>query len=375
VPTVRTYLPATALPRTVAAGVAEELPSELAPNRLRRALAVLAAVAVLVVAAIELLPGVGDVRARFTNAGPGWIALAALLEIVSALCYVLAFRFAFCSRMSWSASYKIAMSGLGANSVLPAGGAGGLVLGAWALRRGGMPSEQIAKKTVAFFLLTSAPNVGLLIVLGLALSVGLVPGHVGVALALIPPAVAAAAVAGTLWLGRATARAHRRATAASGLRAKALPAFRATADGVGDALAMLRSWDPRLLGGLVGYLAFDILVLSTAFTALGATPPLAVLAVAYLIGQLGNLVPLPGGIGGVEGGLVGALVVYGVDAVPATTAVLLYRVLQLWIPAGLGAIAFLQLRSMLRREASEIALCKEGDAVEILGRGPITVSS
>jgi hypothetical protein len=152
-----------------------------------------------------------------------------------------------------------------------------------------------------------------------------------------------------------------------------LLALRATADGVGDATGMLRRRDPRLLGGLIGYLAFDILVLSAAFAALGSAPPIAVLGVAYLIGQLGNLVPLPGGIGGVEGGLIGALVVYGVKAVPATAAVLLYRALQLWIPAGLGAIAFFQLHSMLRQETTEIALCQEGETVEILGRGPVMV--
>jgi uncharacterized membrane protein YbhN (UPF0104 family) len=364
---------ATPLPRSVAAGVAEPLPGAVAPGRLRRALALLAAAVVFVVAAIALLPGVGDLRARFLHAGPGWIALAVVLEVASALCYVLAFRLVFCARMSWSASYRIAMSELGANSVLPAGGAGGLVFGAWALRRGGMPSEQIAKKTVAFFLLTSVPNVGLLIALGLALSVGLVPGHVGLALAVIPAVVATAAVAGTLWLGRTSSRAQRRATAAAGFRGKVLLALRATADGVGDATGMLRRRDPRLLGGLIGYLAFDILVLSAAFAALGSAPPIAVLGVAYLIGQLGNLVPLPGGIGGVEGGLIGALVVYGVKAVPATAAVLLYRALQLWIPAGLGAIAFFQLHSMLRQETTEIALCQEGETVEILGRGPVMV--
>ena len=62
--------------------------------------------------------------------------------------------------MSWGTSYKIAMAELGADSLLPVGGAGGLALGAWALRRGGMPADEIAHKSVAFFLLTSAPNVG-----------------------------------------------------------------------------------------------------------------------------------------------------------------------------------------------------------------------
>ena len=157
----------------------DPLPDALAPRRLRRSLAVLAMVAVTVAGAIALMPGVGDVRRLFANADAGWIVLGVALEMGSALAYVVAFRRVFCTEMSWSASYKIAMAELGAGAVLPVGGAGGLALGAWALRRGGMPPGEIGRKTVAFFLVTSAPSVGLLIVLGLALAVGVVPGGVG----------------------------------------------------------------------------------------------------------------------------------------------------------------------------------------------------
>jgi uncharacterized protein (TIRG00374 family) len=136
---------------------------------------------------------------------------------------------------------------------------------------------------------------------------------------------------------------------------------------------MLATGDPLLLVGIFGYVLFDIGVLWAAFGALGTVPPFAVLALAYLIGQLGNLIPIPGGIGGVELGLVGALVVFGVKAVPATAAVLLYRAIQLWLPAVLGTVTFFQLRALLRKEKTEIALCSPGDAVEIVGRGPVVV--
>jgi uncharacterized protein (TIRG00374 family) len=366
----------TPLPRADPAGLAEPLPAEVSPRRLRRSLGVLAAVAVAAVAAIVLLPGIGDLRGRFAHASPGWVVLAAALEIASALAYVIAFRAIFCTRMSWSASYKIAMAELGADSVLPVGGAGGLALGAWALRRGGMPGDQIARKTVAFFLLTSAPNVALLILLGVALSLGLVPGHAGLALTVVPAVVGAAAIAGTLLIGRLSARAHRRRVEGGGEGAlrRVVPVLRALAAGVADAVELLRARNALVLAGVVGYMAFDILVLWAAFGALEPTPPLALIAMAYLIGQLGNLVPLPGGLGGVEGGLIGTLVLYGVHAVPATAAVLLYRAVQLWVPAGLGAVAFVQLRRMLRGEATEIALCREGDVLEIVGRGPVVVT-
>jgi hypothetical protein len=95
---------------------------------------------------------------------------------------------------------------------------------------------------------------------------------------------------------------------------------------------------------------------------------------AYLIGQLGNWLPVPGGIGGVELGLVGALILYGLPALTATAAVLLYRVIELWIPAVLGIAAFVQLRLLLRRETEAIKLCKPGDTIEIVGLGPATIN-
>ena len=363
---------ATPVPRATAAGLAEPLPGEVSPRRLWRSLAGLAALVAFVAVAIALLPGIGDLRASFAKASAGWIALAVLFELGSLFGYVVGFRSVFCTRMSWSSSYKIAMAELGADSVLPVGGAGGLALGAWALRRGGMPGVQIARKTVAFFLLTSLPSVVLLILVGLALSVGIVPRHVNVALGLVPAAVAAGALVGTLLLGRLSGFAD---GGARTRRRRALSALRLVPDGVREAVGLLRTRDPRLLLGLFAYLAGDILVLWAAFRGLGQSPEIAIVAIAYLIGQLGNLVPLPGGIGGVEGGLIGALVLYGVAAVPATAAVLLYRVVQLWLPAGLGALAFVQLRRMLRGEASDIAMCGEGEAVEILGRGPVVVGS
>jgi uncharacterized membrane protein YbhN (UPF0104 family) len=371
VPDAKLTATVVAVPRSDAGGLAEPLPDEVAPHRLWRSIGALAALVALVVGAIALVPGMDDLRTRFEHAAAGWIVLGAVLELASTLSYVVAFRRVFCRRMSWSASYKVAMAELGADAVLPVGGVGGLALGAWALRRGGMSPEQIGRRTVAFFLLTSAANVGLVFALGVALSVGLRPRNVGLAVTLVPTVAAAAAVALTLALGRVTAGLSRRGDSRH-LR-RILPALRATADGVGDALALLRAGDLRLLAGVLGYVAFDILVLWAAFSALGPAPPIALLAIAYLIGQLGNLVPLPGGVGGVEAGLIGAFVLFGVDAVAATAAVLIYRALQLWIPAALGSVAFVQLTRLLRAEATEIELCAPGQDVEILGRGRVQV--
>ena len=112
-------------------------------------------------AAIVLLPGLGSLRDRFNGAQPGWLALAAVLELGSCASYVLVFRGVFCGRMSWRTSTEIGLSELAANSLFTVGGAGGLALGAWIMRRGGLPADFIAQRTVAFFLITSLANVEL----------------------------------------------------------------------------------------------------------------------------------------------------------------------------------------------------------------------
>jgi uncharacterized protein (TIRG00374 family) len=328
---------------------------------------------VFVVVVVTLLPGLGELRSRFAHARPVWLAVACGLEVLSALAYVPAFRVVFCERMSWGASYKIAMAEEGAGSLFPVGGTGSLALGVWALRRGGMPGAEIARKTVAFFLLTSVVPVVALVLLGVGLATGVLPGHASVALTVIPAAVAAGAIVAAVALGRLARRIEarvRRRTERSRL-ARLAPVLLATADGVDEAVQQLRRRHPLLLLGLVGYLVFDVLVLWASFRAVGVAPELTIVWIAYLIGQLGNWLPVPGGIGGVELGVIGMLVLYGLPAAAATAAVLLYRVIELWIPAVLGVIAFLQLRTLLRREAEAIDLCQPGETIEIIGLGPV----
>jgi uncharacterized protein (TIRG00374 family) len=104
-------------------------------------------------------------------------------------------------------------------------------------------------------------------------------------------------------------------------------------------------------------MAFDIAVLGACFRAFGHVPPVGVLAVAYIIGQIGGLIPVPGGIGGTEGGLIGVFVLYNTPLALTTAAVLIYRAIQLWLPALLGSVAFVQLRNALRRENETETMC------------------
>jgi uncharacterized protein (TIRG00374 family) len=132
----------------------------------------------------------------------------------------------------------------------------------------------------------------------------------------------------------------------------------ALGEGTGDAVLLLRRRPLAVLSGSFGYMAFDIAALGFCFLALGHSPDFGVLVFAYLVGQLGGLLPLPGGIGGTEGGLIGVFAVYHVPLAKSAAAVLAYRALQLWIPAALGSVAFVQLRKTLRRESHARTLCE-----------------
>ena len=131
----------------------------------------------------------------------------------------------------------------------------------------------------------------------------------------------------------------------------------AGADGVDQAIALLRSHSVGVIVGSFAYMAFDIVALGFGFAAVGHVPPVGTLVLGYLIGQLGNLIPLPGGIGGTEGALIGVFALYGVNVSQATAAVLLYRLFQLAIPALLGAPAFIMLRRKLSRTDRPALVC------------------
>jgi uncharacterized protein (TIRG00374 family) len=355
-----------------------EIPEQLSGRRLRSRLLFGAGLVLVVVAIVVLLPGLDGLRARLSHAQPGWLLLGAGLKVLSGLGYVAIFRMVFCRRMSWRVSYQIGMSEMGANALLPTGGAGGLALGAWALKRGGMPTAEIARRTAAFFMLTSVANVAGVVVIGLGLAVRVLPGETNLALTLLPAAIAAAAIVGSLLAGRSSAGLHRRLdrneTSGSSRRSRlVLKTLVAVADGVNEAVALLREGNAWLIGGILAYLVFDVMILWATFRAFGAAPPPAILGMAYLIGELGGLIPVPGGIGGVDAGLVGTFVLYNVPITAAASAVIAYRAIALWVPAILGSAAFVSLRRTLHRESAEIAVCAPQTEMEVIGLGRVVI--
>jgi uncharacterized protein (TIRG00374 family) len=350
-----------------------EMSEALSPRHLGVRLLQLAALVAVVVVLILIGPGLGSVRDRLGEASAGWLVLAAAFELLSALSYVVIFRAVFCARMSWTLSYQIGMAEQAANSLLPAGGAGGLALGVWALRRRGLSAEHIGRRTVAFFLLTSVANVGTLVVFAALFATGIIRGDASPGLTYAFAAAGLAVTAIVLLLptlagrGKRTRAPEAEAEAEAGagrIKAALRASGHALTGGVKDSLWLLRHRPLGVLVGSFGYMGFDIAVLGVCFLAFGYTPDFGVLVVAYLIGQLGGLLPLPGGIGGIEGGLIGTFALYNVPVSAATVAVLAYRLLALWIPAILGSVAFVQLRSTLREKSETQALCEPlGDQI------------
>ena len=296
------------------------------PDRRRLALrlALVAGVLGAMTVAVSSMPGLDDVRNRLSDAAPGWLLAAAALQLASCFAFVAAFRGVFCHRLPWRLSYEVGMAAQGTNVLLPSGGAGGLALAAWALKRTGMPTERLARRTVAFYVLTSSVNFFTAVIAGVALAIG-----GGALLWTAGPAVAAALVIGAvLALPRVFSRPR------EGRRGQVLGALNG---GIRDAVRLARAGYPLIVAGAIGFMAFDLLALGAAFSAIGALPPIGVLALAYVVGQLGGLIPLPGGVGGADGGLIAALVLYGTPLGAAAAAVLAYRAFQLGLPALLGS--------------------------------------
>jgi uncharacterized membrane protein YbhN (UPF0104 family) len=336
------------------------MPDRFNPRHLRRRLLELAGIAVVIATVALALPGLGEVRARLANASPGWLVVAVGLELLSVLSYVLVFRAVFCPQTRWRFSFQIAMSEMAANSLFPVSGAGGLALGAWALRRGGMDVDQIGRKSVALYLLTSFANLSVLIVFASLYAVGALGRDPDPALTDVFGALALVSVLAVLALPVIVRRLPQWAPG-RGAGGRIAPAVefvrRSLVDGVPDAVLLLRRRSPGVLIGSFGTMAFNLAVLGAAFKAIGVSPPIGVLVLGYLIGMLGGNVPLPGGIGGVDGGLIGALTLYHEPLAATTVAALTYHAISLWVPAVVGSLAFVRLRATLQRDERPAAIC------------------
>jgi uncharacterized membrane protein YbhN (UPF0104 family) len=252
------------------------------------------------------------------------------------------FRPVFCRHMSWRTTIELGTAELGVGSIVPASGAGGLALGAWVLNRGGMPGDQIARRSVAFFLIKSSVNFVAVVVLGTLFAVGLLGPDQPLWRTALPAAMAAILIATVLAIPRVRARPV--PADAPRWRRWAGHARRALVGGTVEAIRIVRRREPMVIVGAIGYWLWDNLVLWATFKAVGVDVALSVILLGYLIGQLGGLLPIPGGLGGIDGGLVGTLVVFGAPLGATVASVLAYRVILFWLPLIAGAIGFFSLQ-------------------------------
>jgi uncharacterized membrane protein YbhN (UPF0104 family) len=308
------------------------------PERsLWRGLISLAILIAMVVGLLLAVPGLKGVAHAVAHMNLGWLVVGVVLEILSCLGYVLAFLQVF-DRAPVRFGARVALSELAFGAAVSLGGAGSVAVGAWLLvERGGEPTR-IAERSAVLFLLTSAINVITLALAGLALFFGILPGPSNPWLSLAPGLVGTVVFVFFLLLPRITERV---ATSRSPGKLRTLMVEIATTIRLTEQVLFRRDW--RIVGA-IAFLWCDIAVLAACFAAAGTVPPVATIVLAYQIGYLSNLVPVPGNIGILDGSLVGMFVIYGVSATLATAATVVYHAIALWVPAMWGTAAFVILR-------------------------------
>ncbi len=320
-------------------------PAQLERHDLRRRLLTALVLAACVATVLLAVPDLRPVVREITEMNPALVLVAVTLELGSCLGFVVIFRLFF-SPVPSAVAREMAWAQMGSGALLPGGGVGSLAAGGWLLHLAGMPTRQIVRRSSGLFFLTSAINVILLGAGGLFLLLGTGGGPHDVLRAGVPAIVAVTAITVALGLPRLTRHLSVRRARVAWLDdiGAGIPAARE---------ALLRpSW--RLLGA-VGYLLCDVAVLWTTLAAVGPAPPIAALVVAYLAGYLVNVLPIPGGIGVLDAGLVGALVLYGLPLSHAAAAVLVYHAIAFWIPTLGGMLAYARLRPRLASDAPRSA--------------------
>jgi len=338
--------------------------AELPVFSTKRMLQTGAVVLILLVGIYFLFPklvGLGDAVGKLDDADPVWIGVAILFSIASYATYIALFKAVVggeALRLTWNETYQINMAGVAATLLFSAGGAGGVALTYWALRKAGMKRREVARRMIAFVTLHYAFYPLALIVFGLLLRTGVLNGENSVELTIIPAAVAGILlVVGALITlipadveGKLMPHAHGAHTRSFVEWASRVP--ETLGDGFRFALRLFTH--PRKGGlavlGAAGFWAFNIGVLWASFHSLGIHVPLAVVIQGFFLGMVANLFPLaPAGVGAVDAGMIGAFVLFGLPEETVFPAILIFRLVSFWMPIPPGIVAFFQLRNTVRR--------------------------
>jgi uncharacterized membrane protein YbhN (UPF0104 family) len=300
------------------------------------------AVVVLVIIAVGLLtltPGLSDVRSAIAGASGAWVAAAALFQLLGTAGAIVFIQLVYAD-VARSLTWRMGGAQEGANAVLPT--AGSTAVGYFTLRSVGWGGQRFAERAAVQIIAPAAPNVLLIIVFGVAMGLGLVAGSSDWWLTWLPAALMALVIVIALlaarWGHRLAARTSRR-WLHEGLHV--------AATGVTGTVEVLRRHTWRALGTW-GDLLGSILALWACLYAVHEHLPFAVVAMGYLIGQIAQVIPIPGGIGAIDAGVTGALVLYGGDTSISAAGELISHGLALLIPIIVGAISFLLLPGAIR---------------------------
>jgi putative heme transporter len=341
--------------------VAEAEPSFFAdPKRL---IQTAIAVVLLLIAIYVLVPRLFDLQDALGKIGEGdpvWIAVGVICCVGMFAAYVALFRGVVGERvihLEWGESYQITMAGLAATRLFSAGGAGGILLTYWALRKAGMERRQSVCRMVAFLVVLYSVYLAALVIFGVLLRVGVLSGEAPLSGTIIPAALAAVAIVVCLLLALLPddieRRIERHTSGRFGQMAKRLATAPATfAQGTRTAIAFVRhpSAGAMAFGGAIGFWGANIAILWASFHAFDVSVPLGVVIQGFFLGMLANLIPFaPGGVGAVDAGMIGAFVLFGLPSAEVFAAVLAYRVIAFWLPIPPGIIAFFQLRNTVQR--------------------------
>ena len=321
-------------------------------------------VLLLVVAIYVLFPkvlGLDEAVAKLDDGTWYWVLVAIGFNVLAFAAYVALFRGVLGGlrddevrrRLDMRASYQITMAGLAATRIFSAAGAGGIALTYWALRRAGMPRRRSACRMVAFIVLTYSVYTLALVLFGVLLRTGVLPGSAPFGGTVVPAGVAAGLMAVFLLIALIPEDVERRLESFTGgyrrrrFLARIAKGPATVASGVRTALAYVRHPKRGALAvaGAIGFWAANIGILWASFEAFGGDVPLAVLVQGFFVGMAANLIPSPlGGVGSVDAGMIAAFVLFDIPTSVVFPAVLLYRVIAFWLPIPPGIVAYFQLR-------------------------------
>jgi uncharacterized membrane protein YbhN (UPF0104 family) len=240
---------------------------------------------------------------------------------------------------------------MGAGAVLPGGNFSSAATTGWLLRDHGIGARRLVERCGALLCFLTLFGFFINGLAGAALLVGIGHGphdleHAGipilVSLFVIGLAVAAMII-GTYY--------HARAPAAA----------RSVAASLHGAWESLLNPHWRMLGA-AGFLWLDMGALWAACRATGHPIGVLALAVAYFIGYPATMIPMPAGLGVLDSGLAGALVLYGFSPTASVGAVLVYHAISIWVPGLGGLVAWLPTRTRAPASAATARAVAETDA-------------